>query len=180
VVLKTKKKRFNMGVYIIQPTAALSASHIEFMAKKLRASSREQQVNEMVALRKSDPVDREIRRWIKDARSYRAAPVAKRARYARITGTVILDMTDQEAEQLRRDLSEVVVLRDRPLELIQPRRAVAATKRKVTARDLWHLNMWCRILSHLARACIRRSWEAATKHGTELRWRRRSLPALRL
>ncbi len=56
-----------------------------------------------------------------------------------ITGVTIVEMPDEEAVRMRRELPNALILRDQPIELIQPERNVAGTKNEVTAADLWHL-----------------------------------------
>jgi subtilisin family serine protease len=48
-------------------------------------------------------------------------------------------MSDEEAARLRREVANVVVLVDRPIELIRPRQANVAPANQVTTSDLWHL-----------------------------------------
>jgi len=55
-----------------------------------------------------------------------------------VTGTTVVDMSDQEAERMIRELPEVLVLKDRPFELIKPDRQAAAAKKTLRARDIWH------------------------------------------
>jgi subtilisin family serine protease len=67
------------------------------------------------------------------------SPNTSKVRDSVITGTIIVDVPDEEAERMRRELPDVVVLRDTPIDLIRPGEVAATLKRKVTASDLWHL-----------------------------------------
>lgn len=125
-----------MGIYIVRPKVALALHSVSLISRKLKATSRQDQVQEVFSLRMDDPVDQNIRRWVADAKIKR---VSQHEHSTQVTGITIVDMPDEEAERMRRELPEVFVLRDRPIELIRPQRATAAAKKTLTARDLWHL-----------------------------------------
>jgi subtilisin family serine protease len=56
-----------------------------------------------------------------------------------VTGTTIVNMPDEEAERMRRELPNAVVIRDQPIALIRPQRAATAAKKRLATVDLWHL-----------------------------------------
>lgn len=62
-----------------------------------------------------------------------------KVREAVITGTIIVDMSDEAATRMRRELPDVLILRDEPMDLIPPKRLVTTAQQKVSASDLWHL-----------------------------------------
>jgi subtilisin family serine protease len=100
------------------------------------------QIDEIFSLRMQDPVQHEIYRWVADAQNREVKRITESEGDTRITGTTIVEMPDEEAERMRQELPDVVVLRNGPIELIQPRRAVTAARRKerISARHLWHLD----------------------------------------
>ena len=130
-----------MSLYIIRPKTSVVAHSAVLHSRKLTTVSRQAQVAELFSLRMEDPVEQDLHHWIADAQDREVIHVSKSERYSQITGTTIVDMPDEEAERMRRELPDVVILRDRPIELIHPRRAVTAARRKkrVSARHLWHL-----------------------------------------
>lgn len=93
-------------------------------------------MKEVLHIRSQDPVEQDLRRWVQDRG---AKKVTKSEQSTVATGTMILDMGEEEAKQLMSELPDVSVLRDQPLELIRPIRGTAAAKKKVTTKDLWHL-----------------------------------------
>jgi len=60
-------------------------------------------------------------------------------RDAPITGTIIVNLSDEDAARMRQELPDVLVLRDEPIALIPPQRITTTAKEVVTASDLWHL-----------------------------------------
>ena len=58
---------------------------------------------------------------------------------APLIGVLLVEMSDQEAARLRRDLPDVLVLDNAPLQLIQPRRLATSAKQRLVPSDLWHL-----------------------------------------
>jgi len=130
-----------MSIYIIRPKANVAARSLVLHSRKLAAASRSVQINEIFSLRMEDPVQHEIGRWVTDAQDREVKSITKSEGDTRVSGTTIIEMPDEEAERMRQELPDVVVLRDGPIELIHPRRAVTAARRKkrISARHLWHL-----------------------------------------
>jgi subtilisin family serine protease len=130
-----------VSIYIVWPKTSVAARSLALHSRKLAAASRGAQINEIFSLRVEDPVQQEIHHWVADAQSREVKPITKSEADTQITGTTIVEMPDEEAERMRQELPDVLVLRDGPVELIQPRRAETAARRKesVSARDLWHL-----------------------------------------
>ncbi|MBD2771360.1 S8 family peptidase [Iningainema tapete] len=124
-----------MSVYIIRPQTTSVARSLKLQSRNFTPESRPAQVAEVVNFWQEDPVYREIEHWLEDAEE-----ISKYPDYSGITGATVVEMPDEEAQRLRRELPKAIVLRDQPIELIQPERNVAGTKDKVTAADLWHLD----------------------------------------
>jgi len=80
--------------------------------------------------RKSDAKRRTRADGARDEPAVRDAP---------ITGTVIVDLSDEDATRIRQELPTVLVLRDEPITLIPPRPVAATAKETLAASDLWHL-----------------------------------------
>jgi subtilisin family serine protease len=126
--------------YIVQPIELSVEPPIDRGRRRfggMRPEERRKQIEEVVSLHAADPIQREIREWVDQARGVEA--LTKGPRATPVTGTVVVEMSPEEAEQMRKDLPGVAVVPDRPLELIPPRRGAATATAKVTKADLWHL-----------------------------------------
>jgi subtilisin family serine protease len=109
------------------------------ISKKFAFENRQVQINEMFSYRMNDPIDQAIRSWFNHLKNRGEERILKTERYSKITGTTIIEMPDEMALQMRRELPEALVIRDQPIELIQPRRGVKASKKKAKGLNLWHL-----------------------------------------
>lgn len=127
-----------MGLYIVRPRTAAAAQSVGLISKVFTADRRKLQIDEILSVRQSDPIERNIRSWLADAEPQRVKRVSQRESDTPVTGASIVEMSDEEAERLRRELPDALVLRDRPIELIRPQKTTAAKKR-VTTTDAWHL-----------------------------------------
>jgi subtilisin family serine protease len=127
-----------MGLYIVRPKRVLSQS-LSLAARSFEPTRRAAQVQEALNLRKSDPVEQEISSRLKSMKGAKLLTTSESD--TPVTGTKVVDMSEAQAERLRELMPETLVLRDRPIELIQPVRATAGRKRTVTATDLWHLKV---------------------------------------
>jgi subtilisin family serine protease len=127
-----------MTIYIIRPKDTAVSRSLDLISRKLAARNRKDQVAEVTDLQAADPAQQEIQDWIEDARQDGTIRILKSSQG--VTGTRVLDMTDETADQMRADLSEIYVLKDLPLELIQPVK-LSAFKREgeLVEADLWHL-----------------------------------------
>ena len=56
-----------------------------------------------------------------------------------MTGLQFVNLSDEEGERMRRERSDLLVLRDQPIGLIDPTRPAKAAKTKLTSKDRWHL-----------------------------------------
>lgn len=108
------------------------------ISKNFKAEDRQRQISELVGLRSEDPCYQELNKWIEQS----PASVTSLAPEAQtpVTGTKIIEMSEEEASKLRQELPELVIMRDRPVGLIEPAKTAEATKTKVLKKDLWHLD----------------------------------------
>jgi subtilisin family serine protease len=129
-----------MSIYIVR-SKSLSGSLVSAsFSSNLGSFNRQSQINEVLALRMSDPGDQEIRRWMSDPQNHKGSMISHGERSTSVTGTVLLDMTQEQAAQLIKDVPDAMILRDQPIELIRPRRnQLLASINQVSASDLWHL-----------------------------------------
>ncbi|MFN8494706.1 MAG: S8 family serine peptidase [Caldilineaceae bacterium] len=127
-----------MSVYIIRPKQTLETLSAGLISVRLAAEDRPEQIQEVFSNRMKNPVRQDIHRWISE-NSPKVEQITKSESDTRITGVTIVDMSDEDAERLRQELPDATVQRDQPIELIRPRRPLAAPKKTLRADDLWHL-----------------------------------------
>ncbi|NJP04471.1 MAG: S8 family serine peptidase [Chloroflexaceae bacterium] len=127
-----------MSRYIIQPRESFTMRSVDLISTRFTPSERRDQIGHVRALRYEDPLHHEIQRWIDDAQKSGINMVSYFQSEQSITGACILSLPDDEAERMRAELPGALVLRDRPFELIQPRRRMTAVSQTVPT-DLWHL-----------------------------------------
>jgi subtilisin family serine protease len=126
--------------YIVQPRELLVEPPIDRGSRgfgQMLPEERRKQIAEVVSLHAADPIQRRIQEWVDQAKGVK--PITKSPEATPVTGAVVLEMSPEEAERLRKDVPRVAVLPDRTLELIPPRRAAATATAKVTKTNLWHL-----------------------------------------
>ncbi|MEA5579637.1 S8 family peptidase [Anabaena sp. UHCC 0451] len=127
-------EEYLMGVYIIRPKTTSVAHSLKLASRKFTRESRPSQVAEVVNFWQQDPVYQEISSYLEDTDKITQYPT-----YSNITGSKVVDIPDEEFEQIRQDLPNALILRDQPIQLIQPERNNAASKDTLSTDDLWHL-----------------------------------------
>lgn len=125
-----------MSLYIVRPKRVLSQT-LSLASRSFTPTRRAAQVQEALDLRKSDPVEKEISSRLKSMKGAKLLTTSESD--TPVTGTKVVSMSEDQAERLREQMPETLILRDRPIDLIQPVRATAAKKQAVTVKDLWHL-----------------------------------------
>jgi subtilisin family serine protease len=127
-----------MPIYIIQPQRN-PASSLDLISTKLTTDSRQANLREVTQLWKTEPDYQAVRDWVIDYQQQKGVLAASDSLQPGITG-VIVDLSEEMAEQLRQDLPNVWVLKDEPVPLIQPRRDTTTRKASISEEDLWHLD----------------------------------------
>lgn len=138
-----------MSVYIIRPKTSVVRS-LDLASRQFTPESRPAQVREVVNLWHENPGHQQIESWLD-----KNSQVFMYPRYSKITGASVVEMPDDEAEKMRRELPNTSILRDQPIKLIQPvRKAVSevpntmkaaraarnvGTLNELPANKLWHL-----------------------------------------
>ncbi len=128
-----------MSIYIVQPRSPLANSTIELISTRLAPASRQAQVEEILALRREDPVDQDIQRWIEESLPHGVTRISHNDQHGGISSMTVVDMPDAEADRMRQELPDILIVRDRPLDLIHPRQSAVAATDTVSTADLWHL-----------------------------------------
>lgn len=124
----------SMARYIVRPRGRLISTGDSLATVSLSPQARAAQLDSVRELRNNHPALAELGRWLNDQPRTSVRPVSTEAP---ILGTIVLDMDEDHAAQIP-TIADLLVIEDRPFELIRPRRASGA-KNRVTARDLWHL-----------------------------------------
>jgi subtilisin family serine protease len=128
-----------MSVYIVRPKTTIIDSFPSLAARKLTTESRLAQVQEVAKLWQEDATYQDIRSWIDDAQNQGVTPITINPSYPTLTGITVIDMSDEQAAILRRDVSNISILKDEPIELIRPIQDATTAKQKLTSEDIWHL-----------------------------------------
>ncbi|MCP2730590.1 S8 family peptidase [Limnofasciculus baicalensis] len=126
-----------MTLYIVRPKTSSVTASLSLMSRKFTRQSRVIQAQEVTNFWQEDSVYQEIIHWLADTQDSGITQIAKTETI--ITGTAIVRMTEEQAEQMRRDLPDADVLPDQRIELIRPLRDETSIKTEVTDSDLWHL-----------------------------------------
>jgi subtilisin family serine protease len=126
-----------MPRFIVRPDKSLATRAVGLISKQFTPARRQAQIAEVVSLRREDPAFGDLYKWLNDSPA--AVMSLNRESETLVTGTKIVDMSDQEAARLRQEMPNVLVLRDQPMSLIQPVKATLDTQTRVTVADLWHL-----------------------------------------
>lgn len=128
-----------MAIYIIRPKKSLLGRFPGLAARNISAGEREAQIEEVAQLWQEDQTYRAVREWIDEAGDY-VRPITTNFDYPTLTGTTLVEMSEEEAERMGRELpKDVAILEDRPIELIRPIQDAATAKDILSAGDIWHL-----------------------------------------
>lgn len=123
-----------MARYIVRPRGRLFSTGDSLATVSLSPQARAAQLESARDMRNDHPALVELNRWLNDQSTTAVRPVSTEAP---VLGTIVLDMDEDHAAQIP-TIADLLVVEDRPLELIRPRRAAGKNDR-LTARDLWHL-----------------------------------------
>lgn len=115
------------------------AQRVSLVSRKLEPQSRKEQIEEVFSVRMEDPVDQDIRQWVEKAVGRDVKRISTSEANTRVTGANIVEMSEEEADRLRHELPDALVLRDQRIELIKPKRPTADAKAQVAEPELWHL-----------------------------------------
>lgn len=126
-----------MVKYIVRPKDANALAAVSLASTQMGPTRRTAQMRVLKNIRSENETFRELYRWIADAgRIVPAATLAETRK--QVTGTTVLDLSPEEAERLKSEVSGLMVIRDRPITLIRPNRA-GLTHAKLQEGDFWHL-----------------------------------------
>lgn len=128
-----------MAIYIVRPKITLLGRFPDLAARKITAEKREAEIQEVVRLWQKDTTYQKIRSWLEEAKGREVHPVSVSPSYPTITGAIAIEMSQEECDRLRRDVDNIVILENEPLELIPPIQDSTTAKMKLEVEDVWHL-----------------------------------------
>jgi subtilisin family serine protease len=130
-----------VATYIMRPRQTLVERFLTLTSVKTNPEKRAQQSEEVIKLRSDDAIYQETHRWLAETVTGTVSATARgpAVREAPLTGTIIADLSDDDADRMRRELPEVLVMRDEPIELIPPARVTATARDTIDDSDRWHL-----------------------------------------
>ena len=128
-----------MSLYLISPKTNLLQSFPALSARKITAAERTKQLQEVAQAWQEDPTYQEIQSWIEDAGDFEIKKITSPLISSNLTGTILVEMPDEEAVRLEEDIDNILILKDRAIDLIRPIRDIATAKEQLTASDIWHL-----------------------------------------
>ncbi len=132
-----------MPIYIIRPKTNLLSQSLNLGNIKLNPESRQKQIEQLNRLQQEDKNYQEVSRWTEYIRGKEGITILKSPQEAKISGSSILEMSPEEAENASKDLGEEAeILQDIPLELIEPIEKDTTSfkrERELKNQDLWHL-----------------------------------------
>lgn len=129
-----------MPIYIVRSKSAITGRSVALMERKFSLEDRINQIREVFSLRLEDPVDGTIRSWAHEGEQKGSLRrLTLNVEDTQITGTTLVEMSEEEEQQLRQDVPDALVLRDGPIELIQPRRVTDTKSSAPSDEDIWHL-----------------------------------------
>lgn len=139
-----------MPLYIIRSKTSLISQSLSLIDRKFTSESREEQAQEVEEIYQQAPEYQTLIEWAKEkeAEKQNDFTVLKSPENPGATGTAIIEMSEEAAKELKQELPEFFILKDQPLDLIQPEKITTSYKAEaeLTQNDLWHLE---RVLSHL-------------------------------
>src|SRR5215813_5858660 len=116
-----------MPIFIVRPQRPLTHQLASVMTTTLAIPARKGRLDEITGLRSQDPIHLDIGKWVRESDKTAVRELASPETGTRITGARLLDMSQAEAEKMKRDLPDAVVIPDQPLELIQPQKLEGST-----------------------------------------------------
>ncbi len=130
-----------MPIYIIRPKANIVSQSLSLGSHKLTLESRRQQTQEVETVYREDSTYRTLTQWAEDIQGKRDIKFLKSPEKLGITGTAIIEMSEDEAKNAQKKLLEFSILKDQTLDLIKPDKITTGFRSEddLTDNDLWHL-----------------------------------------
>lgn len=131
-----------MPVYIIFPKENKVSRNLDTITTRFTAETRQRQLNEVSHLYQEDLASQEISHWMRDVQGHEQITFLSNPDLLSVTGAQVVIMSDDEAEKISQELPKAQVLKDQPIQLIQPARVTASFKQEeeLDKKSLWHLD----------------------------------------
>lgn len=131
-----------MPIYIIRPKKNIVTQSLSLINRKFTLECRQKQTQEVIDVYQNDPIYQEMIHWAKHEGQKESIKIIKDPQQPNITGTMIVEMSAEDAENTKLDLKDHSILKNQPIDLIAPVRVTAShkTEDNLTEEDLWHLN----------------------------------------
>jgi subtilisin family serine protease len=140
-------------IFILRPKVIRYAQLADLSSTRFDQEHRKKQFDQLQEWRRSDVIDQEIRRWLGDQKgqdrkgqsvAVLSTTQASAQAESGITASTVVRMTAERAQEVQKEFGErIMVIQDRPLELIKPYSAGGAApdrpKQKLNRQDFWHL-----------------------------------------
>ncbi|MEM9542682.1 MAG: S8 family serine peptidase [Cyanobacteria bacterium P01_E01_bin.42] len=126
-----------MTLYIVRPKASLRGQFPALSDRKIDSEKRRKQLEEVAQFWQEEKAYREIQDWIEDESPEAVKAIA--APSPTLTGTRFLEMPDPLADRLKREVANIIILQDEPIELIRPTQSTETRKERLETEDIWHL-----------------------------------------
>lgn len=132
-----------MAVYIVRPKEKTFVSPLGLGSAKFDLRSRQHQVEEVIGINQESPAQQELQDWISDAEERGVVEVLKGPLEFNVTGTSILDLPEEEADRMQKEIPDLSILPDQyiEIEIVQPysRKQSKKISKKLEKDRLWHL-----------------------------------------
>jgi subtilisin family serine protease len=129
-----------MSIYIVKPQQLLvETSSLEVNTSRFNNDNRLEQIATAISSRKD--ILKAIQDYTLDVQNHsRTKQKSKLLCSLDLLGVTIVDISEEEAQQLRQEFPNMLVIPNRPIELIRPKvPLVASHKDEINISDLWHL-----------------------------------------
>lgn len=138
-----------MTIYIIRPKAKLVAQSLSLGSRTLTPESRRKQTQQVEAIYREDSSYQTLTEWAEFIKEEKNVKILKGTKNLGVTGTMIIEMTEEEAEESEKESSSLFsVIKDefhistnQVRLLIEPDKVTTSSKSEnnLTDDDLWHL-----------------------------------------
>jgi subtilisin family serine protease len=130
-----------MPTYIIRPKAKIVSQSLSLIDRHFTLASRQKQVQEVAEIYREDSAYKSLTKWSEEVEKTEGLHLLKSPKNIGITGSAIVEMSEEEAQKTQQQFPELSVLKDQPIDLIKPHKVTASHKSEdeLTTEDLWHL-----------------------------------------
>ncbi|MDJ0843920.1 S8 family peptidase [Crocosphaera sp.] len=130
-----------MPIYIIRPKANLVSQSLSLVSRKFTLESRRQQTQEVESVYREDSSYQTLIQWAEDMKGKENIQILKSPEKLGVTGTIIIEMPEEDAKNTQQQLPEFSILKDQPIDLIKPDKVTTSFKSENDLKDddLWHL-----------------------------------------